>query len=66
MTKDLTERIKNLKAETGLFVLNFRSTPFMAREEAVALEAALKEKFSVYVMGGEFFDMRFLDAVALL
>ena len=59
MTKDLTERMKNLKTETGLFVLNFRSTPFMAREDAEKLEAALLEKFSVYSMGGEFFDTKF-------
>ena len=66
MTKDLTDRVKQLKAETGLFVLDFDSTKFMPREDAVALEAALKEKFAPYAMGGEFFDVRFRDVIAQL
>ena len=66
MTKDLTDRIKQIQAETGLFVLDFDSTKFMPREDAVALEAALKEKFAPYAMGGEFFDVRFRDVIAQL
>ena len=64
MTKDLTERIKNLKTETGLFVLNYATTPFMARDDAAALEQFLLDKFSAYSLGGEFFDVKFTLAAA--
>ena len=59
MTKDLTARIKQLKAETKLDVLDFYSSRFMSRDDAAALEAALKEKFSADCLGGEFFDVKF-------
>ena len=61
MTKDLTDRIKQIQAESGIRVLDYRTTPFMNRDDAAALESALLEKFSPYAMGGEFFDCRFLD-----
>ena len=66
MTKDLTERVKQLKAETGLYVLKFRTTPFMPREEAAELEAKLKEMFAAYCMGGEYFDVKFTLVCAAL
>ena len=59
MTKDLTDRIKQLKAETGLFVLSAHTSRFMPREEAAALEQYLLDKFSAYALGGEFFDCKF-------
>ena len=61
MTKDLTDRIKQIQAESGIRVLDYRTTPFMNRDDAAALESALLEKFSPFAMGGEFFDCRFLD-----
>ena len=59
MTKDLTDRIKQIKAETKLDVLDFYSSRFLPREDAIILEAALKDKFSVDCLGGEFFDTKF-------
>ena len=66
MTKDLTDRIKQLKAETKLDTLDFASTPFMPRDDAAALEQYLLDKFSAYSLGGEFFDVRFLSVKAAL
>lgn len=66
MTKDLTDRIKQLKAETKLDTLDFASTPFMPRDQAAALEQYLLDKFSAYSLGGEFFDVRFLSVKAAL
>ena len=51
--------IKQLKAETKLDVLDFYSSRFMSRDDAAALEVALKEKFSADCIGGEFFDVKF-------
>ena len=48
MTKDLTDRIKQIQAESGIRVLDYRTTPFMNRDDAAALESALLEKFSPY------------------
>lgn len=62
MTKDLTDRIKQIQAQTGLDVLNYKSTPFMSINRARELENALKEKFAEYKISGEYFDMRFVDA----
>jgi len=62
MTKDLSERIKQIQAQTGRNVLNFKSTPFMLIKDARELESALKEKFAAYKISGEYFDMRFVDA----
>lgn len=59
LTKDLTERIQQIKAETHLDVLNYCTTKFMSREDAERLEAALKEKFAAYCIGGEYFDVKF-------
>lgn len=61
-TKDLTERVKQIKAETGLDVLNFKTSPFMILEEARALEAALHEKYAADCLGGEYYDIKFIDA----
>ena len=58
-TKDLTERIKKIEAETDLFVLNYKSTPFMSVEDARELEAKLKEMFAADCIGGEYFDVKF-------
>lgn len=66
MTKDLTDRIQQIQAESGIRVLDFRSTRFMPREEAAALEMKLKEKYAASCLGGEFFDVRFLDVAAQL
>lgn len=66
MTKDLTDRIQQIQVESGIRVLDFRSTRFMPREEAAALEEALKEKYAADCLGGEFFDVRFLDVAAQL
>lgn len=66
MTKDLTDRIRQIEAESNLKVWDYRTTSFMSREEAAALEMVLKERFSAYAMGGEFFDCRFLDVAAEL
>lgn len=66
LTKDLTDRIKQIQAETGLKVLLFASTPFMPREEAAALEVELKEKFSACSLGGEFFDCKFFPLALVL
>lgn len=66
MTKDLSERIKQIEMESGLKVWNFASTRFMPREDAAALEMKLKEKYAADCLGGEFFDVRFLDVAAQL
>lgn len=66
MTKDLTDRIKQIQADTKLDTLDFASTPFMARDDAAALEQYLLDKFSAYSLGGEFFDVRFLSVKAAL
>lgn len=66
MTKDLTDRIRQIEAESGLKVWNFASTRFMPRDEAAALEQSLKEKYAADCLGGEFFDTRFLDVAAQL
>lgn len=61
VTDNLTRRIKELKAETKLDVFQFKTTAYMSREEALALEAALKEKYAADCLGGEYFDVRFVD-----
>lgn len=66
MTKDLTDRIKQIQAESGLFVLNFASTKFLPREEAARLEKSLKEKYAADSLGGEFFDVKFKLVAAQL
>lgn len=66
LTKDLTDRIKQIQAETGLKVLLFASTPFMPRDDAAALEVELKEKFSACSLGGEFFDCKFFPLALVL
>ena len=60
-TKDLPDRIRQIQAETGLEVFDFKTTPYMTREEAAALEATLKEKYAADCLGGEYFDVRFTD-----
>lgn len=62
-TKDLTERVKQIKAETRLEVLQYKTSPFMSLDEARALEAALKEKYAADCLGGEYFDVRFVDII---
>lgn len=66
LTKDLTDRIKQIQAETGLKVLLFASTPFMPRDDAAALEVELKDKFSACSLGGEFFDCKFFPLALVL
>ena len=58
-TKDLTERVKKIKSETGLDVFNFYTSRVMTLEDARILEVALKEKFAAYCIGGEYFDVKF-------
>ena len=60
-TSDLTERVRQLKSETGLEVLNFKTTAYMPLDEARALEAKLKEKYAVDCIEGEYYDTRFID-----
>ena len=60
-TGDLTQRVKQIQSETGLEVLNFKTTAYMPLDEARALEAKLKEKYAVDCIGGEFYDVRFTD-----
>lgn len=60
-TKDLPDRIRQIQAETGLEVFDFKSTPYMTREEAAEKEAELKEKYAADCLGGEYFDVRFVD-----
>ena len=60
-TSDLTERVRQLKSETGLEVLNFKTTAYMPQEEARALEAKLKEKYIADRIEGEYYDVRFID-----
>ncbi|MBR4153364.1 MAG: GIY-YIG nuclease family protein [Selenomonadaceae bacterium] len=61
VTDNLTRRIKELKAETKLDVLRYKTTAFMSREDALALETRLKEKYAAYNIGGEYYDVRFVD-----
>lgn len=58
-TTNPTERFGKIKSETGLYILNFYSSRLMSIEDARALEAALKEKFAAYCIGGEYFDVKF-------
>ena len=60
-TGDLTQRVKQIQSETGLEVLNFKTTAYMSQEEARALEAKLKEKYAVDCIEGEYYDTRFID-----
>lgn len=66
MTDNLTRRIKEIERETNLKVLNYKSTPFLAREEATALEESLLNKFSAECLGGEFFSIRFVEIATLI
>ena len=66
MTANLTERARQIKAESGLGVLDYVSTPFIAREDAVRLEESLKQRFNDKCLGGEFFAIRFYDSRCLL
>ena len=65
-TSNLTERIKQLKAETKLDVLNYATTPFMSVDKAKDLEKALHEHYAAYREEGEFFDVKFADAILML
>lgn len=60
-TGDLTQRVKQIKSETSLEVLNYKTSAFMSLEEARAKEAELKEKYAADCLGGEYFDVRFVD-----
>lgn len=61
-TSNPTERFKKIKSETRLDVIDFYSSRLMPLEEARALEAALKEKYAADCLGGEYFDIKFVDA----
>ncbi|MBR4153392.1 MAG: GIY-YIG nuclease family protein [Selenomonadaceae bacterium] len=65
VTDNLPRRIKEIKAETNLEVLQFKTTIYMPREEAVALETAIKNYFADRCIGGEFFSVRFAEVIAL-
>ena len=60
-TGDLTQRVKQIQSETGLEVLNFKTTAYMPLDEARALEAKLKEKYIADRIEGEYYDTRFID-----
>ena len=60
-TGDLTERVKQIQSETGLEVLNFKTTAYMSLDEARALEERLKTKYATDQIEGEFYDTRFTD-----
>ncbi|MBR0061817.1 MAG: GIY-YIG nuclease family protein [Selenomonadaceae bacterium] len=62
-TTDLTQRIKQLQSETGLTVLNFKTTAYMTVDEARALEAKLKEKYKADCIEGEYYETRFTDII---
>lgn len=66
MTSNLTERAKQLQTETGCEVLQFKSTPFMIKDEAAVRERELLEKFAPYREAGEFFDVKFTLVAAEL
>ena len=53
--------MRQLKSETGLEVLNFKTTAYMPLDEARALEAKLKEKYIADKIADEFYDVRFTD-----
>ena len=62
-TTDLTQRIKQLQSETGLTVLNFKTTAYMTVDEARALEAELKDKYAADKIEGEYYETRFTDII---
>ena len=66
LTDFLPRRIKEIEQDTNLRVLNFKSTPYLLRNEADNLESFLKNKFSDQALGGEFFSARFDEAAALI
>ena len=66
VTDFLPRRIKEIEQDTNLRVLNFKSTPYLLRNEADNLESFLKNKFSDQALGGEFFSARFDEAAALI
>ena len=66
VTDCLPRRIKEIELETNLRVLNFKSTPYLLRNEAENLESFLKEKFSDQLLTGEFFSARFDEVAALI
>ena len=63
-TSNPTERVKKIRVETKLEVIDFYSTRLMTLEEARTLEASLKEKYASECIGGEYFDVRFSDVCA--
>ena len=66
VTDCLPRRIKEIELETNLRVLNFKSTPYLLRNEAENLESFLKDKFSDQLLTGEFFSARFDEVAALI
>lgn len=60
-TSNLTERIKTIRIEYKLDVLDYYSTSFMSREDAARIEEELKTRYAECAMGGEFFDVKFTD-----
>lgn len=65
-TSNPTERVKKIRAETKLEVIDFYSTRLMTLEEARTFEVSLKEKYAAECIGGEYFDVRFSDVCAEL
>ena len=60
-TTNPTERFKKIRAETKLDIIDFHSSRLMSLDEARAKEAALKEKYATDCLGGEYFNVRFVD-----
>lgn len=58
---NITERVKAIKSEFKLNVLQVYTTNSFSVDDAKTLEEQLKTKYSAYCMGGEFFDICFDD-----
>ena len=60
-TADITDRIKRMKREHGLDVLDEHHSPLLTRERARTVERTLHKKFAAVKVDGEFFDVTFDD-----
>lgn len=65
-SSDFNRRLKEIRKETKLEVVDFFTTNFMSLEEARKLEATLKAKFFDYLVSGEFFNVDFQTLKAAL
>ncbi|MBR4903712.1 MAG: GIY-YIG nuclease family protein, partial [Selenomonadaceae bacterium] len=65
-TSDFNRRLKEIRKETKLDIIDFFTTNFMSLDEARKLESTIKAKFFDCVVSGEFFNAPFETVKAAL